>query len=261
MSGLGTRSLFRERASPENQVRESLDERVPVVRGPAWLGLLLAALAIAGLIAWAASGHVEVSVDGTGVVMSSPLPEEVQAPVAGTVVEAPPAAGSAVRAGEVLARLAAGGRTPTVVRAVSSGTIVDSSVAAGSVVQRGMTMARVEPEGSARRAYLYVPLDDGSGLRPGQEALVTPAGPQQQQDSFIEGHVVSVQDVTATPERLDQVLGPTLGPRTASGPPVIEVVVRLSATSTAHAVIPLRLQTPLSGRIIVSQSSLFDLTF
>jgi hypothetical protein len=261
MTLMGIRPLFRERASPESQIRESLDERVPVVRGPAWLGLVLVVLAIAGLIAWAASSRVEVSVNGTGVVMSVPLPQQVQAPVAGTVTQAPAAPGSTVRAGEVVATLTTATHLLVPVRAAEPGTIGDGSVTTGAVVQPGTTLALIEPAGAALRAYLYVPLNAGSQLRPGQEALVTPVGPQQQQESLIEGQVVTVQDIPATPERLDQVLGPTLGPRAASGSPVIEVVVRLSARSGSGPLRPLRLQTPLTGRVIVSQSSVFHLTF
>jgi multidrug resistance efflux pump len=257
---MGIPTLFREGATPETQIRQSLEEQGPVVRGPAWLGLALVVLAILGLLAWALSTQVEKAVTASGAMMYAPVPLSLQAPATGTVIEAPPPVGTAVRAGEVLARIAAAGHGAVSVIAPSTGVVLEHQTVVGSVAQSGQTLAQIVPEGAALRAYLYVRLGDGENLRPGQEVLVTPDGPQQQQERLIEGHVVSVDDIPATPARLDQVLGPTLGPRAASGSPVVEVIAALSPASSSHDVLPLRLQTPLSARIILSKSSLFGLS-
>lgn len=252
-------SLFREHVSPETQVRESLDERVPVIRGPTWLGFALAALVIIALAAWALSTHVQETVKVTGAVMSSPAPLSVQAPTAGTVVQAPPAAGTHVVAGSVVARLRTVTDAAVAVIAPGNGTILSSSATLASVVQTGQTLTQIEPQDSVRRAYLYVALSDATDVKTGQQVLVTAAGPEQQQETLIKGTVVAVQNTIATPGQLDQILGPTLGPRTASGPPVIEVVAELPATGATSGT-ALALQTPLAGSVVISNDSLLHLT-
>jgi multidrug resistance efflux pump len=257
---MGIPSLFRERASPETQVRESLDEQVPVIRGPTWLGFVLAVLVIIAVAVWALSSHVQDTVKATGAVMSSPAPFDVQAPITGTVIQAPPAVSTHVQAGAVLARLRTSAHTTTAVLAPASGTILNRSTTPGSVVQPGQTLMQLEPQDSVHRAYLYVSLSDATDVKTGQQVLVSAAGPAQQQETLIKGQVIEVQHTPATPARLDQVLGPTLGPRTATGPPVIEVIADLGATGS-QAGTGLALQTPLQARVVISKSSLFHLTF
>lgn len=252
-------SLFRDRASPETQVRESLDEQVPVIRGPTWLGFAIAVLVIIALAAWALSTHVQDIVKGSGAVMSAPAPLSIQSPVAATVIQAPPASGTRVQAGEVVARLRTATNAPVTVTAPDSGTILNPAPTPGSVVSPGQTLTQIEPQDSVRRAYLYVALSDATDVRSGQEVLVTAAGPAQQQERLIKGTVIAVANTPATPTRLDQVLGPTLGPRAASGPPVVEVIADLAITG-AQSGTGLALQTPLAGRVVISNDSLLHLT-
>jgi HlyD family secretion protein len=268
MNGSGSR-IYRDRALEHGSVRERLDQRVPVVGLPRWIALGVGALALVGIVAWSASRHVETTLAGDGIFASQRGIHVVAAPIAGTVKRRLPQTGTAVEAGEPLTRLDPGRGQPVAVEAPLTGTVSSVSAAPGTFVSPGGELATVDPQGRGQ-AVLFIPFKDAERVNPGMEVRLSPDVAPSQAASLIKAEVGSVGTYPSSPARLELVLGPGLAPQFQSGPPVVEVGIRLVRDGSTPSGLawtrgsgsgPLPLHTPLSGEIVISSKSPFSLVF
>jgi HlyD family secretion protein len=114
-----------------------------------------------------------------------------------------------------------------------TGRVVELLVNEGTFVEAGTAVVSLEPvDGSEAelQAVIYV-TSEGSNLKPGMEAQISPAGVKKEEFGFIRGTIVRVSDFPASPQGMMRVLGNENLVRsiTAMGP-VIEVTVDLVAS-------------------------------
>ncbi len=194
----------------------------------------------------------------------------VSAPVAGTVTKPPPPEGTAVRAGDVLARIDPGGGRTSTVRARTAGTMASVSVAAGSVVSGDQQLAALEPRGRPV-AFLFLPLGEAGQVKPGMKVLLSPTIEESQAAGLLEGRVRRVGTSPATPAVLEQLLGPALATTVQQGQPVVMLDVELvrdpsspSGYASSAGDGPDGPPVPgslLTGRIVLEQRSPLDYVF
>jgi multidrug resistance efflux pump len=262
MSSSSPAGPFRERAVQQGEnIREELDERVRVVGVPLWLALAIGVLVVVGFVAWAASEEVQRTIDGEGVAASTAGFSVVAAPVAGTVIQAPPSQETAVRAGDVLVRIDPGGGPTATVRARTAGTIASVSVASGSVVSSGQQLAALQPEGKPV-ALLLLPLDEAGQVEPGMKVLLSRTVEESQAAELLEGRVARVETTPATPASLELLLGPTLAAKLEQGQPVARLHVEL-VQDRAHdrSIGPIVPGSLLTGRVVLEQHSPLEYVF
>ena len=231
-------SAFRARALEHGDIREALDERTQIVGPSRWLALVVGVLVLLGLVAWAASREIETTVEAGGVVIPAGGFATVAAPRSGIVLVAPPAEGTLVRPGEVVATLDTGDGVTVPVRALRGGTVEAVSAARGGFVTAGDELATLTPE-AVPTVVVFVPTSDVAQLRVGLRTRLSPGG--------TEGTVDRIADRPASPQRLRLLLGPSAGPY-LTGPPVQEVEILPAPAG-------LRPGTQLTARVIVRATS------
>jgi multidrug resistance efflux pump len=262
--------MFRERALQQGDVREALDEHVRIVCAPRWIALAIGVLVVVGFIAWSASKEVLNTIDGEGVLGTQSGVTVVAAPVSGTVTQPPPAGGTVVRAGAVIARIDAGQGRTVAVRARTAGTLQSVTVVAGSEVSAGEQLAALAPAGRAA-AYLFLPLGEASAVKPGMKVLLSGTVEESHATGLLEGRVRRVDTAPASPAELELLLGPALTATFQQDQPVVRVDVALvrapsepggfARTSGAGAFGSLGSGSLLTGRVVLEQRSPLDYVF
>jgi multidrug resistance efflux pump len=251
-------------------VREALDEHVRIVGVRRWILLAIGVLVVIGFIAWSASKEVQNTIDGEGVLGTQTGVAVVAAPVSGTVTQPPPAGGTAVPAGALIARIDPGQGRPVAVRARTAGTVQSVTVAAGSVVSAGEQLAALAPAGKAV-AYLFLPLGEAGQVRPGMKVLLSSTVEESHATGLLEGRVRRVDTAPASPEQLELLLGPALAATFQPDQPVVRLDVALvrdrsasggyGLTSGAGSPGSLGSGSLLTGRVVLEQRSPLDYVF
>lgn len=209
--------------------RDDEIEPARIIPLPAWLGLIVAMLVLLGGFIWLLAGEVRVTVQGPGVVVSSPVNTQVASPVDGTIVQSPPRAGVDVADGEVLVRIQPlGGGEVVEVRAESAATVVGLGWGEGAQVTEGDYLLTMSPTQAPLRSYLYVAADSAVAVAAGDEVHLLPTAADPQENGFLVGEVAEVGRVPATAARMTYTTGNAQEAALIGGQgPVIEVQVRL----------------------------------
>lgn len=227
-------TLFRERAVASRAATEVTDRPLRVVSAPAWAALGLALILLTLLGVWMFAGTVALTTRGQAVINNDPANIAVRAPTDGELVEASPAVGSKVTAGQTIAVISirgAVGDQSTVAEVVApiSGTVVAPGPGAGSAVAFGSNLATIAPDSSTQVGYLFLPVAPTQDIAVGSPVLFNVEGIATTENGLLEGQVSSVSPlpvdrdrvayITASEERASEI--------TKNGP-VVEVQVALT---------------------------------
>jgi len=113
--------------------------------------------------------------------------------------------------------------------APTDGVVVELAVNPGEMVSPNGPVMRILPgDGTTLVALLYVPPKNGRAVQVGMKAQIIPSTVNIQRDGFIEGEVISVSPIAATPEGMQRVLknSTLVSKLTENGAPS-QVIVRL----------------------------------
>lgn len=226
--------MFRPQARARGPASERLDERVRIVPPYWWLALSAALAVIAAGLAWSFLGSVQREVSGAGIVTGAPHVFSVTAAEPGVLISDPPALGTRVDAGQVLARVMGADGKVELVRAPISGRTGCDCVERGEPVAPGQQLGLVLP-GGPPVAYLFLDADQGERVTVGMPVKLAPGGTTPQDDGLLEGRVTQVLPYPVDSDRVELLTGqPHLTDQFLAGEARIEVDVRLARdTETA----------------------------
>lgn len=95
------------------------------------------------------------------------------------------------------------------VRSPHAGTVVETRVSSGRLVEPGSSIIAIEPDGRAVKrleAVVYMPAYEGRRVRPGMEALLSPAGIRKEEHGLMVGRVTGVSEYPVTWENMHGLL-------------------------------------------------------
>jgi multidrug efflux pump subunit AcrA (membrane-fusion protein) len=204
--------LFRRQALARLDDIDELDRLVTVTNPRAWLTLgAVAAIIIAALV-WASFSKLDTAVNGEGILLSGGYVMRVTSPDAGQLDSLSVALGQHVTAGQTVAVLVTdtgqtssqAGRTEVV--SPYTGMVVSLQAYPGQFLTPGAPVITIEPLSAPLEATLYLPVDAGKQVRPGQEVQITPATVSVDKYGFMLARVSYVAQLPSTPESMQAVL-------------------------------------------------------
>ncbi len=225
---MGAPAMFRPQARARGPASERLDERVRIVPPHWWLALVAALAVIAAGAAWAFLGSVQREVSGVGIITGAPHSYSIAAAEPGVLISDPPALGTRVHAGQVVARVRGADGSVELVRAPISGRTGCNCTVRGEPVAPGQQLELVLPSG-APVAYLFLDEAQGERVSVGMPVKLAPDGTTPQDDGLLEGRVTRVLPYPVDADRVELVSGqPHLTEQFLGGEARIEVDVTLA---------------------------------
>jgi hypothetical protein len=208
--------LFRKEALRHVSSPDDLDQVISITNPVGWAVLAAFALIVTAIVAYAFLGRVPVTVPGQGAIIPAGGVAEVVSLTAGQVIELHASVGATVQAGQPLATLQTVSG-PTTITAPTSGQLIELVATRFSAVPANGLVARIRPADAPLQGILYVPIDRGSSVRPGQKVQITPASQTGQSSGFLMGTVLAVGEVPVSQAQLQAVLGPIISRQVISG--------------------------------------------
>ncbi len=227
--------IFSKEALNKMRSPEKLDTMIVITSPVTWMGLIAVALTVFAVILWSIFGSFTVKADGMGMIMDSSGVSVESAGSAGRVTEVYVHPGEKVERGariahirqaqqEASTRMAqyapelstsareAAGRVhefdsqryqqyvTEYVRASHDGIVDEVFVDEGSMVSGGMPICnlRVDDGRSDLQGILYIPVDKGKRVEPGQTIQLAPNGVDVSQSGSLMGTVRSVSQYPAS---------------------------------------------------------------
>ncbi len=178
--------------------------------------------------------------------------------------------GDTVSPGETVATLStrSAATQPTHAAVVTpyGGTIVALQAYPGQYLAPGAPLMTVEPTDVPLTATLYLPVESGKSVRPGQEVQIMPANANVDEYGYIPGRVVYVADLPSTPEGMQAALqNDFLVQQFAAQGPVLRVEASLKEdpgtfsgyawSSSDGPAMKMSAGTTCSARIVLSRSA------
>ncbi len=225
----GKNQIFSKEALNKMRSPEKLDTMIMITSPVTWMGLIAVAITVIAIIIWSIFGSFTVKADGMGMIMDPSGVAVVSASTSGNVTEIYVHPGERVQRGariahirqaqqEASTRMAqyapelstsareAAGRVheydsqryqqyvTEYVRASHDGIVDDLFVDRGSMVSSGMPVCnlRVEDGRSDLQGVLYIPVEKGKRVEPGQTIQLAPNGVDISQSGSLMGTVRSV---------------------------------------------------------------------
>jgi multidrug efflux pump subunit AcrA (membrane-fusion protein) len=265
--------LFRREALERLDDIDELDHLVTVTHPRAWLALGAVAMLIIVALAWASFGRLDTTVDGQGILLTGGRTLSVSSTESGRIVRLV-AAGDRVTAGQIVATVA-----PSDGVHMADGTTAQDPVASpyagvvgavqafpGQYVDAGSPLVTVVPEDEPLVATLFLPVDVGKKIAPGQEVQIMPSTASADEYGYLRAEVTFVAEAASTPQGMDAVLQNAFLVRQFSAPgPVLRVEASLArdpATPTGYAWSssggpsePITDGTTCSARIVLSSAA------
>jgi multidrug efflux pump subunit AcrA (membrane-fusion protein) len=228
-------TLFRRQALARLGDIDELDRLVTVTSPRAWLTLgAVAALIITALV-WASLGNLATSVSGDGILLSGGYTMRVVTPNAGQLDKLTVALGEHVTAGQTVGVVTwdtgqTGAQARAAVVSPYTGTVMALQAYPGQYLSQGAPLITVEPLSAPLLATLYLPLEDGKKVRPGQEVQITPVTVNVDEYGYMLATVTYVAQLPSTPESMQAVLqNEFLVEQFATGGAVIRIEAALVA--------------------------------
>ena len=150
---------------------ERMDASVSVVTTQLKIAIGVATVTLLAFVAWALFAKVTTSTTLTGTVVPPTGFTAVAAPAEGFISELDAKSGDAVSEGQVLGRLAVGGRLVDITSPIS-GTVAEVIVGKDSDIARGDVIVVLTPNGSSRALLAFPDAADVEPLVPGQSAVL-----------------------------------------------------------------------------------------
>lgn len=218
--------------------RDPIDEisaRSPVTSRSLVIALLGVALLIIGALAWSVFGRAPDTVTGQGVILPAQGYAEIGTRVEGTIEEVLVSPGDRVTIGEPVASVLAANDEAVLVRSTATGQVVEVGARPGRLTAVGEPLVIVEPAYGGRIVKGLLPAGTAETVKPGMQALVSPASAPRAQYGFIIGEVTAVAPAPATRNRLLVLLGDndSVVDYLLSNGPVQEVTIALATADTA----------------------------
>ena len=198
-------------AGPRPISPEQLDRLMTVTSPVRWLALLATLVMLLCLVAWGFYGTIPMSVDGGGVLLRVGGLRPVSSMAAGRVEQVLVHEGDDVQEGRVVARLQPLNQYPTPatveITAPCGGRVVQVTTRPGAVVQAGDQLLNLGPLVGDLEAVLYLPIDKGKKVRPGQQVQLTVSTVDRQEYGYLCATVREVSAFATTAAQMRQVLG------------------------------------------------------
>jgi multidrug efflux pump subunit AcrA (membrane-fusion protein) len=237
-------TLFRREALQRLDDIDELDRLVTVTHPRAWLTLgAVAALIIVALV-WASVGRLATTVTGQGALIAGSHISRVSCVDGGQLESLSVTLGQRVSPGDEVAVVVSPGGSDglsqrTTVTTPYGGQVVSLAAYPGQYLSPGAPIMTVEPANVPLTAILFVPVETGKDVRPGQEVQVMPANASVDEYGYIPGEVLYVASLPATPESMQAVLqNEFLVQQFAAQGPTIRVEARLQrdpSTASGYA--------------------------
>lgn len=235
--------LFRREALERLDDIDELDHLVTVTHPRAWLALGAVAALIIVALAWASFGRLDTTVTGQGILLTGGRSLTVSALEDGRLARLLVAPGDRVTAGETVALVEPGG-LPAATQAAGAQAAVTSpydgavgslQAYAGQFVVAGTPLFTVVPEGEPLVATLFLPVDVGKTVEPGQEVQIMPTTASADEYGYLRAEIGFVAEAASTPQGMDAVLQNAFLVRqfSAAGP-----VLRVEATLVGDPATP-----------------------
>ncbi len=227
-------TLFRREALQRLDDIDELDRLVTVTHPRAWLTLGAVATLIIVALVWASVGSLATTVSGEGILIAGSHISRVSTVDGGQLESLSARLGEIVAPGDPVATVvsSAGGATAddrSIVTTPYGGKVVSLAAYPGQYLAPGAPIMTVEPTNLPLTATLYIPVETGKDVRPGQEVQVMPADASVDQYGYIPGLVLFVADLPSTPESMQAVLqNEFLVQQFAAQGPTIRVEVSLA---------------------------------
>jgi len=205
-------TMFRGAALKRVSSPEQLDTVVRSAMPRHWLALATMLAVVAGIIAWSSLATVPTTMTGPGYLLPQGGLQEVDAPVAGTLVTLTVKVGDHVVTGQTIGTIQptpVAGVAPAVVDVVvagSAGTATEVDDQPGGYIAVGALIVLVDPAAAPLTVYAYLPTAESVTLQAGTPARVTFAGGIGSAYGYAKGTVVSVSSYPVSVGRLQDVL-------------------------------------------------------
>ncbi len=234
------RPLFRQEALDRLASPDRLDQLMPLTSPHGWIALAGVGLLLLLSVLWGVFGSIAVTVRGDGCLIRGGGVQSITAPTSGVITERTVEAGTLVKKGQRLARLAARDITSPI-----DGRVLSVRVRPGDAVEAGTRLFKLEDLAQPLRAILYVPARQGAQIQRGQFVSVAVAGHRAGRVRSVERFPSSRSSLMRTLESeewVEQVL---------RNGPVLEVVVDFGDDWSGDE--DLYSGTPCQGQITVEQ--------
>lgn len=219
--------MFRARATTKRS-DEDLDRPLRLVSVPAFVGLLLALLIIAGGALWLFGGQVAVRVPAIGVIVNPPENVEVLTPISGVVQPGLAQEGTMVEQGQPVAQI----RTPDgqliAITAPTRGMVVSEGTAENAPVGAGQMIVVLAHDEVPMIGIMFAPTNTIPGISAGDPVRLTPSNADQNKDGVLTGTVQSVTLLPVSATRVEAlVTDPSLTEEILSQGTVHEILISL----------------------------------
>ena len=231
-----SREIFRKVALERLSSPDQLDQLVRITSTASWLSLVGLLCLLTLTVAWALLGSVPTEVTGRAMLVNSGGVRNVVAPAGGQVDVFLVAAGDAVEASQVLARITGDDGSSHDVASPFDGRVLEVRAGSGQLVSRGTVLLGMERTGDdvTLEAVMFLPTSEGRQVSPGMAAQVSPSTVRRELHGYLEGEVSRVAPFPSSSEGILAVLGSEdLAEALEVGTAPIEVHVALRADRRA----------------------------
>ena len=240
--------IFSKAALDKLRSPDRLDMLLPITTPIGWMGLMAVGLLLVSVILWSVFGSFTVRADGKGMILDSGGVASISHVTGGKISHIYVRTGSTVRKGEVIAQLEqpqqsaetniakfgpqlAGSMKDTADRVYQyraklyqqvvsrdiisdyDGVVEEVMVRKGSVISSGSTLCtvRLTQKRSDLTGVMYVPVDKGKRIEPGQTVQLVPNGVDVQESGSLIGVVRTVSNYPVALKSIEeQVSNPEL---------------------------------------------------
>lgn len=264
-------ALFRREALQRLDDIDELDRLVTVTHPRAWLTLgAVAALIITALV-WASVGRLATTVTADGILLAGSHVMRVSTVQGGQLESLDVRLGQVVPAGDTVGTVLLSSQDGTTaprgtIVTPYAGKVVSLQAYPGQFLAPGAPVLTVEPTDVALTATLYLPVESGKRVLPGQEVQIMPASASVDEYGYIRARVTFVATLPSTPESMQAVLqNDFLVQQFAAQGPAIRIEARLQEDTETYGGYawsssdgpPTKISagTTCSARIVLSRSA------
>ena len=207
--------------APRQSGSDRFDQAIEVTRTRAWIGLGSCLVLVAGIVAWAATARVGVTVKAAGVAIANGAIAVVRSPVAGTVQSLTVKVDDDVQPAQVLGTVTNAQNQTSQLVAPVGGRVLSLNSNVGSSIHSDENVLSIAQGGGPLLIRVFVSPTDAEQADVGEKAIISfPEEPE------IRGRVQSVGSLPLTKEQVaDSIGSAALAETLVSHPAVVDVTV------------------------------------
>ena len=216
---------------PRQGSGDRFDDAIVVTRTRAWIGLACCLALILGIVVWATTTKVGVTVKGSGIALVNGAIATVPSPASGTVQTMNVKVDDSVQAGQVIGSVADFQNRASSLVAPVSGRVLNVAGDVGSTVREGADVVSITQESGPLLVRMFVTPEEA------QEAdLTTEAILKFPEQPDVRGRVTAIGTLPMTKEQAaDSIGSPALGNLLVNSSAVINITITPSADSLKAA--------------------------